>query len=260
MRRTSHAFTLIELLVVIAIIAILSAMLLPALSKARDRARTAVCMSQQKQLGTLLAIYAGNSQGRVPPGFIDNCAHYYGYACENRAGNWARYRGSWMGLAVLYETEVGKNERLLYCPSLVPTGWGGHDHSSRGWKTTNSYILISYFYRYALGQRYYDRWTCPGGQVIDRYHTKLEYLSRHQPAALWDSLHDDATCCGKLNPSYHRTGYNILYYTGHVKTMPGSQWNQLLYPANVFYDWTDCWKGGGAANNFCNYADAYNDD
>ena len=107
------AFTLIELLVVIAIIAILAAILLPALNSARERGRSASCINNLKQVFHPLMAYAEANNDYSPSGYgdADGATPYGSWAC------WMAYKG-YMDIRFDTLAYLELVKTLLRCPSL----------------------------------------------------------------------------------------------------------------------------------------------
>src|SRR5437588_7185055 len=95
--RFQNAFTLIELLVVIAIIAILAAMLLPALANSKEKARRISCVSNVKQVSMAMKMYVDDNNGNYPPRMPDPAAGA-AYPCKPcRTIDWRQYAIAYIG-------------------------------------------------------------------------------------------------------------------------------------------------------------------
>ncbi len=132
-------FTLIELLVVIAIIAILAAILLPALNSARERGRSASCVSNLKQIGMAINNYVDDNNGRMP--LTKGWAKSGDVEFPKGDAPWFIRLMHYLSVppvksGAVYWTENDIESSALHCPSATP---GNHTDG-----TSNKYLRVSY--------------------------------------------------------------------------------------------------------------------
>ncbi len=142
---SGRAFTLIELLVVIAIVAILAAMLLPALARAKDRGQRTACLSNLKQIGLAFAMYLNDHQDRFADRRDLKSSLPGGYH------PWTPWppsdpRGGW---AVVVLNEDGAKDALWSCPTALKSTLGGLVQTLQFASTsTNSFGVRYWLWRF----------------------------------------------------------------------------------------------------------------
>ena len=131
MKKHAH-FTLIELLIVIAIIAILAAMLLPALNQARDRAKETKCVGNQKQVISAQLMYSGDSNGRM---VVNTMGRPFSEALTgvkfNGGPNWDYTRDTNFASYI-----APGSKKVFTCPYQIEADSGKFD----GWQTNGMYL------------------------------------------------------------------------------------------------------------------------
>jgi len=230
-----RGFTLIELLVVIAILALLVAILSPALSQARHYARRAACASNLRQVGTAIHLYANDYDDTIPFGPAGRPvtgSNFY-TVTGNVTSLLSLEDGAPVGLGLLLEDYLAQQPTVLFCPGADQPSEAQDQLARVGLAQAQS----DFYYRHASVDLLAGK--------PDTFHIRLSNLGKNSKGQPISALVSDVQFMAhpslaawqvKTRTSHKRQWSNLLFAAGHVSTLSNRDDNLTVDIGTAPYD------------------------